>query len=120
MPINIDGLIIHVILNTIIIGPILWLAGRAVEGKQKARFADGLWIAALGTLIGDVFGSLFTGSIAEIIVVVIWLTLIKHFFHCGWLKALLTAIVAMIISIVILFVLGLIGLATLGGVLPHF
>jgi hypothetical protein len=120
LAINLDGLLIHVILNTIIIGPILWLAGRAVEGKYRARFVDGLWIAALGTLIGDVLGSLFTGVIAEIIVVIIWLALIKHFFHCGWLKAILTAIVAVIISIVILFILGLVGLAAYGGLLPHF
>jgi hypothetical protein len=119
MPINLDALVIHVILNTIIIGPVLWLAGRTLEGKQ-ARFLDGLWIAALGTLIGDVLGSFITGFIAEIIVIIIWLALIKHFFHCGWLKALLTAIVAIIISIIIAFVLTLIGLATLAVLLPHF
>jgi len=40
MPINLDSLVISVVVNTIIISPILWLSGRALVGKEKAKFAD--------------------------------------------------------------------------------
>ena len=56
MAINLDQAVIHIIISTIIIGPVLWLAGRALVGKQKAKFTDGLWIAALGTIIGEILG----------------------------------------------------------------
>ena len=116
---DIGAILIELIVSTIIIGPVLWLSGRTLEGK-RARFVDGLWIAALGTLIGIVLGSFLTGLIAEIVMIIVWLALIKHFFHCGWLKALLTAILAIIIFIVITFVLTLIGLTAIALLLPHF
>ena len=50
--------------------------------------------------------------------VIIWLWLIKHFFDCGWLKALLIAIVAVIIFIIIAVVLLLIGFAAFRSYLP--
>jgi hypothetical protein len=49
---------------------------------------------------------------------IVWLALIKHFFDCGWLKALLIAIVAVVIFIVIVIVLAILGFAALGGLLP--
>ncbi len=52
--------------------------------------------------------------------IVVWLALIKHFFHCGWLKALLTAILAIIIFVIVTFILSLIGLTALALLLPHF
>ncbi|MGO9645222.1 MAG: hypothetical protein ACLPY5_10795 [Candidatus Bathyarchaeia archaeon] len=48
------------------------------------------------------------------------MALIKHFFHCGWLKALLTAILAIIIFVIVTFILSLIGLTALALLLPHF
>jgi hypothetical protein len=42
---------------------------------------------------------------------VIWLYLVKHFFDCGWLKALVIAIVTIIIFALIAIILGLIGFA---------
>ncbi len=111
--VNLDQVILHIAVNTIIIGPVLWLAGRALVGKKKAKFTDGLWIAALGTIIGSLLGFLFSGIIASIIVVIIWLALIKRFFDCGWLRALLIAIVAIIIFIIITAMLALIGFVAL-------
>jgi len=111
---------LHVIVNVIIIGPVLWLSGRALVGKDKAKFTDGLWIAALGALIGAVFGYFFTGIIATIIMLIIWLALIKHFFDCGWGRALLIAIVAVIIFIIIGLVLVAIGFVALRALLPSF
>jgi len=118
LAINLDTLVLHIIVNTIIIGPVLWLSGRALVGKEKAKFADGLWIAALGTIIGAVFGFFFTGVIAAIIMLIIWLALIKRFFDCGWLKALLIAIVAVIIFIIIAVVLAALGLFALSALFP--
>ena len=119
MAVNLDALVIQIIVNTIIIGPVLWLSGRALVGKQKARFTDGLWIAALGTLIGAVLGYFLTGLIATIIVLIVWLALIKHFFDCGWGKALLVAIVAIVIFIIIGIVLAALGLLALTALLPQ-
>lgn len=116
-----DQAIIHIIVNTVIIGPVLWLAGRALVGKQKAKFSDGLWIAALGTVIGEIFGYFFTGGvIATIIMMIVWLGLIKHFFDCGWIKALLIAIVAIILFIVITAILAILGFAAVMTFLPKF
>jgi len=118
LAINLDTLVLHIIVNTIIIGPVLWLSGRALVGKEKAKFADGLWIAALGTIIGAVFGFFFTGVIAAIIMLIIWLALIKRFFDCGWLKALLIAIIAVIIFIIIAVLLAALGLFALSALFP--
>jgi len=120
MPINLDQAIIHIIVNTIIIGPVLWLAGRALVGKQKAKFTDGLWIAALGTIIGEILGFFFMGLIAAIVMIIIWLGLIKHFFDCGWGKALIIAIVAIIIFVVVTAVLAILGFVAPTTFLPRF
>ena len=119
MAINLDALAIQIIVNAIVLGPVLWLAGRALAGKDKAKFSDALWIAVLGTVIVGVFGFFFTGLIAQIVVLVIWLALIKHFFDCGWGYALLIAILGVIILIVIAFILVLVGLTTLTQMLPY-
>jgi len=118
LAINLDQLVLHIIVNTIILGPVLWISGRALVGKEKAKFTDGLWIAALGTLIGAIFGYFFTGLIAAIIMIIIWLALIKRFFDCGWGKALLIAIVAIIIFIIVGLILVAIGFIALRAFLP--
>lgn len=130
MAVSLEQAVIQIIISTIIIGPLLWLAGRALVGKQKAKFTDGLWIAALGTIIGQIFvlfllpallgtflATLFA-SLRFIVMIIIWLALIKRFFDCGWLKALLVAIVAIVIFFVIAFILTLIGFAALTSFLP--
>jgi hypothetical protein len=86
-------------------------------GKEKAKFADALWIAILGAIIGMVFGYFFVGIVAAIIQLIIWLALVKHFFDCGWLMALAISVVAVIIFAVIFILLGLLGFA-LGQFLP--
>jgi len=90
-------------------------------GGQKAKFTDGLWIAALGTVIGEILSYFFLpGVLVSIVVVIVWLGLIKHFFDCGWAKALLIAIVAIIIFIIIAGVLAFIGFLALRAFLPRF
>lgn len=110
MAVNLDVLVIRIIVGTIIIAPVLWLSGRALVGKEKAKFADAVWIVVLGTVIGGICGSLFVGIIASIIQLLIWLALVKHFFDCGWLKALAISILAVIIFAVIAVILVVIGI----------
>lgn len=118
--VNLDAalinLIITIVVNIIFISPILWVSGRLLVGKAKAKFTDALWIVVLGTVISSIFGYFFQGIIASLILFVIILGLVKHFFDCGWLKALAIAIVAAVIYIVIALILALIGIGL--GLLP--
>ena len=107
------ALLIQIVVGTIIIAPILWLAGRALVSKEKAKFTDAIWIVLLGTVIGAAVGSLIGGLVAAVIMFIVWLALIKHFFDCGWLMALAIAIIAVIIFVVILVVLAVIGIGIL-------
>jgi hypothetical protein len=104
------ALLIQIVVGIIVVAPILWLVGRALVGKEKARFTDAIWIVVLGTIIGAVIG-IFAGSlISAIIMFVVWLALIKHFFDCGWLKAFVIAVIAVIVFIIIVAILALIGI----------
>jgi predicted lysophospholipase L1 biosynthesis ABC-type transport system permease subunit len=111
------NLAINIIINVIVLSPVLWISGRLIAGKDKAKFTDALWIVLLGTLIGlgfnyflaESLGSI-TGIIASIIMLLIWLGLVKHFFDCGWLKALAISILTVIIFIVIVVLLAIIGI----------
>jgi hypothetical protein len=116
--IDLIALVINVIVNAIVLSPVLWIAGRLLAEKGKAKFTDALWIAVLGTVIGAVFQALFAGILGilgSIIVLIIWIALVKHFFDTGWLRALAIAIVAVIIYIIIAIILVLIGLAVIVG-----
>jgi hypothetical protein len=103
------NVVVNIIVPTIVLSPILWLAGRAIVGKEKAKFTDAIWIILIGTLFGSVFSAFFTGIIASIVQLVVWLALVKQFFDCGWLKALIISILAVVIFIVIAVLLALIG-----------
>ena len=108
------ALLIQIVVGIIFIAPVLWLAGRALAGKDKAKFTDALWIVVLGIVIGAVVGLFNLGwIIAAIIMLIVWLLLIKHFFDCGWLKALAIAIIAVVIFIIIIAVLAIIGFGIL-------
>jgi len=111
LPINLDALAIHIIINVIILSPFLWLSGRAVVGKEKAKFKDAVFIVIIGTVVGTFFGVLFKGFIASIIQLILWLLVVKYFFDCGWLKALAISILAIIIFAVVAIILGFIGFA---------
>jgi len=102
------NLIFSIILNIIIVSPILWIAGRMLVGGRKAKFTDAIWIVALGTIAGSVVGYIIDGLLASLIMLVIVLLLVKHFFDCGWLKAIVISIVAAIIFIIVTVILSLI------------
>ena len=113
MSVSLTSLLVNLIASTIIISPILWLSGRALVGKAKAKFTDAIMIVVIGIIVGLIFGAFLPlgGIIGSIIQLIIWLYLVKHFFDCGWLKALIIAIVAIIIFAIIAIILGLIGFA---------
>jgi hypothetical protein len=106
---------IQILINVIVLAPVLWLSGKLLAGGDKAKFTDALWIVILGTLIGVGFNYFFAdslggiaGIIASILMLIIWLGLVKHFFDCGWLKALAISIIAIIIFIVIVMLLAIV------------
>ena len=104
------ALLIQIVIGIIVVAPILWLVGRALVGKEKAKFTDAIRIVVLGTIIGAVVGAFVGSLISAIIMFVVWLALIKHFFDCGWLKAFVIAVIAVIIFIVIVAILAIIGI----------
>jgi hypothetical protein len=104
------ALLIQVVVGIIVVAPLLWLVGRALAGKDKAKFTDAIWIVVLGTIIGAVVGALVGSLVSAIIMFIVWLALIKHFFDCGWLKAFVIAVIAVIIFVVIVAVLAVIGI----------
>ena len=116
MSINLDTLVVNLIVNIFVLSPVLWISGRLLAGKDKAKFTDAIWIVILGTVIGGIFQYLFSGIIAGIIVLFIWLALVKHFFDTGWLRAFAIAIVAIVIWIIIAVIIAVIvGIAIIGG-----
>jgi hypothetical protein len=110
--INMDlvALLIQIVIGIIVVAPIFWLVGRALVGKDKAKFTDAIWIVVLGTIIGAVVGAFVGSLISAVIMFVVWLALIKHFFDCGWLKAFVIAVIAVIIFIIIVTILAFIGI----------
>jgi hypothetical protein len=110
--INMDlvALLIQIVIGIIVVAPILWLVGRALVGKEKAKFTDAIWIVVLGTIIGAVVGAFVGSLVSAIIMFVVWLALIKHFFDCGWLKAFVIAVIAVIIFVIIVAILAVIGI----------
>jgi len=114
MAINLDALVIGIIIRVIVLSPVLWISGRLLVGKEKAKFTDALWIVVLGTVIFEIFNIFTLGIYASIILLIIWLALVKHFFDCGWLKALAISILAVLVFAVVVVLLVLIGLAVWG------
>jgi hypothetical protein len=89
----------------------LWLSGRAIAGKENAKFVDAIWIIILGALVGGIFSYFeIIGIVALIIQLLIWLGLVKHFFDCGWLKAFAISVLTIIILVIVTVILGLVGI----------
>jgi hypothetical protein len=107
------ALLIQIVVGTVVLAPVLWLAGRGLVGKEKAKFLDAVWIVLLGTILGAVVVAIIGGLVAAIIMFIVWLALIKHFFDCGWLMAFAIAVIAVIIFVVIVAILALIGIGLL-------
>jgi hypothetical protein len=112
---DLTSMIIQIIAGVIIVSPILWLVGRSMVGKEKAKFTDAIWIVVLGTVINVVLGAFVHGAVGFIVTLIVWIALIKHFFDAGWGKAILIGIIAIIVLFVVAFVLALLGVAALIG-----
>lgn len=117
---DIVSLVIQIVVAAVILAPILWFVGKWFVGKDKAKFTDALWIGVLGVIIGAVVGWLLPGwgsILGTLIMIVVWLFLIQHFFECSWLKALVIAVVAgiiyWIVTMIISFILVMLGLSAL-------
>jgi hypothetical protein len=70
-------------------------------------------IVVSAIILTDILGYFLSGLgwILSIIEILVILLLIKHFFGVGWLKAIVIAILAVVIAIIVTFVLAAIGLA---------
>ena len=106
---DLGSLAINIIVNIIVISPFLWISGRSLVGKEKAKLSDAILIVVLGTFLGTLFGVFFYGFMASIVQLILWLALVKHFFDCGWLQALAISILAVIIFALVAVALGIIG-----------
>ena len=114
-------LLIQIIVAAVVLAPVLWTVGKWFVGKNKAKFSDAILIAVLGVVISSVIGFILPGwmgsVLGTIVMIVIWLALIRHFFECSWLKALIIAIVAgilyWILALIVSIVLVLFGLSAL-------
>lgn len=105
-------ILINIVVSTIIVAPFLWISGRSLVGKDKAKFFDAIWIVLLGTVINAIIGALILPSLlSAIITFIIWLGLIKHFFDCGWMMAFAIALIAVIMMVIVTVILEIIGLA---------
>ena len=107
------GIIIQIIIGIIIVAPILWLVGRSMVGKEKAKFTDAIWIVALGIIINAILGTWVHGLLGFIVTLIVWVALIRHFFDTGWLKALLIAVVLVVVMVIIGLILAALGIAAL-------
>lgn len=120
---GIIGLIIQLIIAGIIGGIFVWLAGKAL-GAPRATYWHGILIVVSAIILSDIIGYFLSGLgwIRTIIEIIVILLLIKHFFAVGWVKAIVIAILAVVIAIIVTFVLAMIGLgfaaAALKGLIP--
>ena len=105
---TITPILISIVVNVVVNSLFVWLAGRALVGAEKAKFTDAIWIVVLGAIIGGIVGAFFSGIVGSIIVFIVWLGLIKHFFDCGWGKAFLVAVLAAIIQFILSFIMAMI------------
>ena len=114
--VDVLGLIIHLVVAGIIGGIFVWLAAKAL-GAPRATYWHGILTVISAIILTDILGYFLGGlgwvwTIIEIIVI---LLLIKHFFGVGWIKAIVIAILAVVILIVVLFVLAALGFTVLQG-----
>lgn len=100
-------LLVSILISVVVNSLVVWFAGKSMVGSDKAKFSDAVWIVILGSLIGGALNALLSGILGTIVVLLLWLYLIKHFFDCGWLKALVIAIIAVIIMVIVGFIIGL-------------
>lgn len=115
MDFGVISYLISLIISVVIISPILWIAGRSLVSKDKAKFTDAIWIVFIGVILGFLVGRLVHGLIGIIISLLLWVFLIKHFFDAGWVKAILISIVAVLLMFIIVLILAFFGITIFSG-----
>jgi len=113
--VDLVSLAIQIIVGVIILSPVLWLVGRAMVGKEKAKVTDAIWIVVLGIVINAILGAYIHGLLGFVVTLIVWVALIHHFFDAGWGKSILIGIIAIIVLVVIVFILALLGFAAVAG-----
>ena len=113
--VDLTSIVIQVIVGVIIVSPVLWLVGRSMVGKQKAKFTDAIWIVVLGIVINAILGTYIHGVVGLAVTLIVWIALIHHFFDAGWGKSILIGVIAIIVLVVIVFILALLGFAAIAG-----
>jgi len=58
---NLLALIINIIISVIFLSPALWLAGRVLAGRGKAKFSDAVAIIVVGIIVGAIFDAFVMG-----------------------------------------------------------
>ena len=111
MAIDWIALAVNIIVSTIFMSPVLWIAGILLVGRKKARFLDSILIVTLGILIGRFMGLVLSGFTGFVVQIVLWLAMVKHFFDCGWLRSFVVTIFAGIIFVVLSLALAFVGFA---------
>jgi hypothetical protein len=104
---DIIGFLIHLFVVGIILGLFVWLAAKAL-GAPKATYYHGILTVVSAVIVGDIISYLIPGWFGTIVELVVVLLLIKHFFGVGWIKAIVIAILAVIIGWIILTILAFI------------
>lgn len=109
MTFDIVATLIGMVVGTIIMSPILWIAGRLLVGSTKAKFTDAVVIVALGSLANAIISAFLTGLAGTLLQIIVTLVLIQKYYECGWVKSIMVAVVTVVIFIIIVFVLGMLG-----------
>ena len=119
MAIDVVATLIGVVVGTIIMSPVLWIAGRLLVGSTRAKFTDAVVIVALGSLAGAIVNAFITGWIGTLIQIIVLLVLIQKYYECGWGKSIAVAIVTVVIFIIIIFVLvSIVGTGIFSNLIP--
>jgi hypothetical protein len=115
---NIIFAIVSLVILWIIVSIPVWLAGKAITGKN-ATFGDALLATLAGpivfflvTIIVDFFLTAVIGSSAfvfgYILALIAWVWVFKASFETGWIRAILIAILAWVIFVVLSVIVGVI------------
>jgi hypothetical protein len=116
--VDIIGTIVHLVIAGLIGGIFVWLAAKALKAP-KATYYHGILTVISAIILSDIVGYFLGGLgwITTVIEIVVILLLIKHFFAVGWIKAIIIAVLAVVILIAVIFVLALMGIAFAAGAL---
>lgn len=93
--------IVQFFISLFVLTFVVYLAGLIVVGGRRARFSDAFLITILGTFFSSAILLFFPYWFSLLISLIIWLALIKTFYETGWLGAIATAIMVVIVELVI-------------------